>query len=152
MGVTKRQQKLAVSLAIVGAIAAPFVFGTWKLRPMSKVWVPLTAEEKASVAAYLKETKDCQLLRDRVDALQLQKLDPQARTGALLRNNDFLEEGDCHLKLDRLNSSGQFETRLDPWKYLAFNAAAIAASFSIIYSLALLLPALARRYWRWLNT
>jgi hypothetical protein len=37
-------------------------------------------------------------------------------------------------------------------KYLAINAVAATAGFVIIYGLTFLLPALARRYWRWLNT
>jgi hypothetical protein len=36
--------------------------------------------------------------------------------------------------------------------YLAINAVAATAGFVIIYGLTFLLPALARRYWRWLNT
>ena len=36
--------------------------------------------------------------------------------------------------------------------YLAVNALVAAAGFVIIYGLTFLLPALARRYWRWLNT
>jgi len=37
-------------------------------------------------------------------------------------------------------------------KYLGINATAAAVGFVIIYCLTFLLPALARRYWRWLKT
>ena len=36
--------------------------------------------------------------------------------------------------------------------YLLMNAAVAVASFGIIFGLTYLLPAVARRYWRWLNT
>jgi hypothetical protein len=57
------------SLAVVAAIATPFVFGTWKMRPMSNALVAMTPEEKASVKTYLTETNDCQLLSARVARL-----------------------------------------------------------------------------------
>ena len=150
-----KQRKIAISLGIVGAIAAPFILGTSKMRPTWKNWAPITAEEKTSVAEYLKETNNCQVLSDRVARLlaRLRKLhaDPALITSELLRNNNFLEETDCHLKLDKLNQGGQFEARSDPLKYLAFNAASVAGGFGIIYGLTFLLPALAGRYWHWLN-
>jgi hypothetical protein len=150
-----KQRKLAISLGIVGAIAAPFILGTSKMRPTWETWVPMTAEENASIAEYLKETNNCQVLSDRVARLvaRLRELNADAAqiTDALLRNSDSLEETDCHLKLDKLNKGGQFETRFDPVRYLAFNAASVAGGFGIIYGLTFLLPALARRYWDWLN-
>jgi hypothetical protein len=45
-GGRRRQWKIALSLAIVGALAAPFVFRTYKARPTYSVWVPLSAREK----------------------------------------------------------------------------------------------------------
>ena len=48
----------ALSLAVVGALAAPFTFGTYKARPVSSVWVPLTAHDKEQRANYL-DTNDC---------------------------------------------------------------------------------------------
>ena len=53
-----RQWKIALSLAVVGALAAPFAFGTYKARPVSAVWVPLTAHDKEQRANYL-DTNDC---------------------------------------------------------------------------------------------
>jgi hypothetical protein len=46
-----RQWKIALSLAVVGALAAPFAFGTYKARPTYSVRVPLTAQEKEAAAA-----------------------------------------------------------------------------------------------------
>jgi hypothetical protein len=36
--------------------------------------------------------------------------------------------------------------------YLALNAAVAIVAFVLIFGLTYLLPALVRRYWRWLNT
>jgi hypothetical protein len=114
-----KQRKIAISLAIVGAIAAAFIFGTSKMRPTSENWVPITAEENASIAAYLKETNNCQVLSDRVARsvarLKELKTDPAQMTALLLKNNDFLLEGACHLKLNR---GGQYEERLNRSTYL----------------------------------
>ena len=37
-------------------------------------------------------------------------------------------------------------------KYLALNLATALAGFVVVFGLAYLLPAIARGYWRWLNT
>jgi hypothetical protein len=105
----------------------------------------MTPEEKTSVKTYLKETNDYQVLSDRV--ARLGKLEKDA----LLRNNDFLEEIDCHMKRDELNKGGPFERHPDLLKYITFNAASAAGGFGLIYGLAFLLPALVRRYGKWLN-
>jgi hypothetical protein len=61
-----RRWKVALSLAVVGALVAPFVFRTYKVRPPSvQTWVPMTEEVKAGVIAYMKETNNCQDLVDR---------------------------------------------------------------------------------------
>jgi hypothetical protein len=49
-----RQWKIALSLAIVGALAAPFLFRTYKARPIHSVWVPLTAREKKTSQSLFK--------------------------------------------------------------------------------------------------
>jgi len=46
---------------------------------------------------------------------------------------------------------GEFKER-SLSEYLALNAAAVAIGFAGVFGLSYLLPALARRYWRWLNT
>jgi flagellar biosynthesis/type III secretory pathway M-ring protein FliF/YscJ len=55
---TWKQRKIAVSLAVIGAIAAPLVFHTYQERPMTHALVPMTANEKATIAARLKETNN----------------------------------------------------------------------------------------------
>ncbi len=146
-----KQRKVAISLAIVGAVEAPFVFGSYNERPMTHALVPMTAEERATIAARLKETNNCETIRDRI-VQQLRdsgKLEPHAITDALLKNNDNLL---CYSQKARLERGGDFEDYPDTLKYLAINAGTAGSAFVVIYGLAFLLPALARRYWRWLNT
>jgi hypothetical protein len=146
-----KQRNIAISLAVVGAIAAPFVFHTYKERPITHRLSPLTAEEKAAIAARLKETNDCGTIMDRVKQ-QLHdagNLEPRWITGAILRNNDYLS---CTWQHFRLEQGGDFEDYPDTLKYLSINAATAGSAFVVVYGLTFLLPALARRYWRWLST
>jgi hypothetical protein len=51
--------KVAISLAAVGALGAPFVLGTWKARPIKGVWVPLTEEQRQQIESHLKARDYC---------------------------------------------------------------------------------------------
>jgi hypothetical protein len=65
-----RQWKIAFSLAIVGALAAPFVLGTYNARPSYSVWVPLTARERENLAVSLQNSdKYCQRTKSIMDAV-----------------------------------------------------------------------------------
>src|ERR1700730_968200 len=59
-GGRRRQWKIALSRAIVGALAAPFLFRTCKARPTYSVWVPLTAREKENLVVSLQNSNYCQ--------------------------------------------------------------------------------------------
>jgi hypothetical protein len=48
-----RQRKIAISLAVIGAIAAPFVFRTYKMDPVLWRVVPFTTEGKEKAAAWV---------------------------------------------------------------------------------------------------
>jgi hypothetical protein len=149
-----KQRKITISLAVVGAIAAPFVFDTYSEWPMTYGLVPLTAQEKTTIAAELKETNNCQTYHDRSEQFMrgAKGLPPDKVTEMFLRNNDFLREGSCKEGQRRLEAGGDFKEHPDTLKYLAINAATAGSAFVVIYGLAYLLPAIARRYWRWLNT
>jgi hypothetical protein len=54
-----RQWKIALSLAIIGAIAAPLVCHTYKARPQTSGFEPLTGTRKEEVAAYLARFNNC---------------------------------------------------------------------------------------------
>jgi hypothetical protein len=143
-----KQRKIAISLAVVGAIAAPFVFHTNKARPIAHGWVPLTAEEKAAIAGKLKETNNCQTYDDQLNEALRDVVDPHKRTEIILRNGG----GSCQWDRGRLEAGGDFGNYPDTLKYLAINAATAGSAFAVIFGLTYLLPALARRYWQWLKT
>jgi hypothetical protein len=126
-----KQRKIAISLAIVGAIAAPFVLKTYKEEPYGEVWVPLTIEDKYSFTSRLNETNNCQTIE-------------------VYRDKDLL--GGCRFIQKALEQNGAYYSAPSIPLYLALNAAVAAVAFVVMFGLTYLLPALARRYWRWLNT
>ena len=125
-----RQWKIAISLAIVGVVAAPFVFGTWKVRPRSEVLVPLTAEEKERITAYMERTENCEKGIER------------SRLARFM----------CEQDQEDLQRGAKSQSYLSVPKYLAINIAAALIASVGIYGLVFLVPALVRRYWKWLNT
>jgi hypothetical protein len=161
-----KQQKIAISLGIVAALAAPFVLRTYKMEPTSLVLVPLTAREKERIAGYLKETNNCQTLTDRKE--EQNKLIP--KPPEFIRTDEELaaeknrieklaaysaaveQEGHCLTDQLYFQRGGIYAQHPDYFKYMLFNSAAVITGFVIIFALTFLLPALARRYWRWLNT
>jgi hypothetical protein len=133
-----RQWKIALSVAIVGAAVAPFVLGSYKLSVEREyVVAPLTAEEKEQIAAKLKKNNYCQEQRDRL-----------AQSHDI---NDTMPVVACDLEVKTLERGETLHSYSRMAKYLAINAAVVIASFAVIFGLTYLLPALARRYWKWLN-
>jgi hypothetical protein len=63
-----KQWKVAISLAILGAIAAPFVTHTVRMRPTTETWIPLTQDEKERISAEMSETSNCRTLSEQFDA------------------------------------------------------------------------------------
>ena len=146
-----KQRKIAISLAVVGAISAPFVFETYNEWPTTYGLVPLTAEEKATIAAELKETNNCQTYEDRLNEA-LRDVEPNKVTEMLLRNDDYARKYLCQEGQRRLKAGGDYKEYPDTLKYLGINAATAGSAFAVIFGLTYLLPALARRYWQWLKT
>ena len=133
-----RQWKIALSLALVGAVAAPFILGSYKLDLKREyVTAPLTAEEKQQIAAKLKRNNYCQEQRDRL-----------AQSHDF---NDTLPVITCESDIKTLERGEMLHSYSRMPAYLAINTAVVIASFAFIFGLAYLLPALARRYWKWLN-
>jgi hypothetical protein len=122
-----KQWKIATSLAIIGALAAPFAFRTYNAPwPQAETWVPLGELNRYFYAAQHTENCGDNPWPDRLE---------QCR-----RYQKALEEG------------GTYEQQPSLLLYLAKNAAAAFAGFVLIFGLTFLLPALIRRYWKWLNT
>jgi hypothetical protein len=129
------QRKIAISLAVVGAIAAPFVFQTFKENPYGKVWFPLTAEDRDRFTARLKQTNNCQTLEESIDEDM----------------HERLIEG-CRFVQKALEQKGAYYNAPSTPLYVALNAAVAAVALVVIFGLTYLLSALARRYWQWLKT
>lgn len=71
-----RQWKVALSIAVVAAAAAPFVAQTYKDRPQISGFEPLTAEKKTEISAYLTTLNDCQ----EFETIPMNKLPREADT------------------------------------------------------------------------
>jgi hypothetical protein len=148
-----RQWKIALSLAVVGALAAPFAFGTYEAQPTYSVWVPLTAQEKENLANFLR-TDDCKFL-GKADQI-LCSIFP----GAEIQKEPIRRE---------LERGARETSHADLPKYWMMNVGIAAATAAGLFSLTFLIPMLirgiaflipmlirgvaflARRYWRWLN-
>ena len=119
-----RRWKIAIPVAVVAAIAAPFVFGTWRMSTTSETWVPLTADQKAKLEIYMQNTENCRTF--------------EAASG----DKDF-----CDMELEKLRAGGEYQyLYLSTPKYFALNFAVALGAFIAVFSLTLLLPGLSRRY------
>ena len=115
-----RRWKIAIPVA---AIAAPFVFGTWKMPTTSETWVPLTADQKAKLDIYMQNTENCRTFE------------------AAFGEKDF-----CDMELEKLRAGGEYQyLYLSTPKYFALNFAVALGAFIAVFSLTFLLPGLSRR-------
>jgi hypothetical protein len=136
-----RRWKVALSLALLGAVAMPFVWGTWQKRYTVVRLVPLSAEQKIDIADYLKEKDYCRDMERRL------REEPWGKTLGLAK-----EVNACQEKAGELQRGGNYHEFPSPRDFLIFNALAAIAGFMLVFSLTMLLPPLARRYWKWLKT
>ena len=130
----RRQRKIVLSFAVVVALAAPFLFGTYKARPTYSVWVPLTAQEKENLSARYHGGSYC------------------------LENSSSVDRIVCRMLEEEYEQGGRYEYSPNLQKYLAINAGVATATFISVFVLAFLIPMLARgsafivrRYWQWLD-
>jgi hypothetical protein len=137
-----RQWKIALSLAVVGALAAPFAFGTYKARPtyLVTVSVPLTAQEKERLAIELRSLDN--------DDCKIRVVEPAGLICIRDADKAELESG----------TRKEYSDHADLPKYWAMNVGVAAATAVSLFGLTYLIPMLirgvvflVRRYWRWLN-
>src|SRR5580693_4446141 len=122
-----KQRKIAISLAVVAAIAAPFVSRAYKAQPVSKTWVPLTAEAKANIAAAL---GNCPTAEDHLNKLRELGVKPSFE--------DISPVVLCDMERGELRDGGEYKTQLSAPKYLALNTAAAVAGFVLVFGLTFL--------------
>jgi hypothetical protein len=150
----RRLRKIALSLAIVGALAAPFGFRTYEARPMYKA--PSTAQEKKEFA----DTQDYCRENDRKNESALKRKNEMALLGIQENSRDVVGMGDviCSIRMGEFDPSGDYKYHFDRLEYLALNIGAAIAAFIVVFGLVFLIPMLVggfafliRRYWKWLN-
>jgi hypothetical protein len=120
-----KRWKLALSLAVVTAIAVPALAGTWRLAPAK--WVEFTAAQKKRVEDYMEKTKYCTVLPD-------------------------ADEAFCWIMRNRLGEDGIWypPERVTP-TYLAKNFFTIGGTFVLTFALVMLVPTVGRHYLAWLR-
>jgi hypothetical protein len=138
-----KQRKVAISLAVAVALAAPFMSHAYRANPTADSWEPLTGEDKDRIINELRETNDCRQTADRKAAIS--PSDPASLKAVVA---DVV----CRADLEALQTGGQTFQRFSPVKFLAINVAVAVAAFVLIFGLSYSLPALVRCCRRWLNT
>jgi hypothetical protein len=135
-----RPSKTAVGLAIMVAMTAPFAAGTSEPRANAQGWVALTAEQRAEIAAKLESSKNCRYFETQVEARDV--------LGLKVDSKDIDDAMQCHRDQDALRDGGEMRPGFSLPRYLAVNAAVAIASALGVLGLAMMVPALFRRYAR----
>jgi len=143
-----KQWKVALFLAILGAIAAPFVTHTVKMRPTTQTWIPLTQDEKERISAEMSKTSNCRTLSEQFDAKKSTGIKPSVEDFMDVISRDSI----CRDQLKSLELGGYMESHPSMAKYAAFNLASALAGFGIVFGVAMVIPFLIQRYWRRLNS
>ena len=150
----RRWRKIALSLAVVAALAGPFAFRTYEARPVYRA--PLTAQEKeqfANAQEYCRQN-------DRNNEIALKRRNQMALLGLEEDPNSVVGMGDivCSMGMGEFDPSGSYKYHFDLLEYFALNIGAAIVAFIGVYGLAFLIPMLVggfavliRRYWKWLN-
>jgi hypothetical protein len=128
--------KAAPGLAVIGAIAAPFAFGTWQPRTNAQNWIALTPELRASILARLESSKNCRYFETQVEARDVLGLKVDA--------SDILDAIQCHREQDALRDGGEMQATFSLPLYLAINGAVALAGACGVFGLAMALLALPR--------
>jgi hypothetical protein len=130
--------KIAISLAVLGAIAAPFITRTVKMEPTTESWVALTQDEKERISAEMSKTSNCRTLSEQFDA--------KKSMGAKPSVDDFMDaisqESICRDQLQSLELGGHAESHPSILKYAALNLASALAGFGIVFGVAIVILSL----------
>ncbi len=118
-----KQWKVALSLAILAAIAAPFVTHTVRMRPTTETWIPLTQDEKERISAELSKTSNCRTLSEQFDAKKSMSNKPSVEDFMDVISRDSI----CRDQLKSLELGGYVESHPSILKYAAFNLASALA-------------------------
>ena len=131
------QRNVALLLAVVAAVAAPFLFGTSQPRANAQRWIALTPELRASILAKLDNSKNCRYFETQVEARDV--------LGLNVDSKDIDDAMQCHREQDMLRDGGEAQPYFSLPRYLAINAAVALAGSLGILGLAAAAGALTRR-------
>ncbi|MBI3699020.1 MAG: hypothetical protein HY242_01060 [Afipia sp.] len=133
---SRRTRKIALSVAVLTALAAPFVTKIYKTHPTYGIWTPLNAEEQRELTAYLNKNDWCRTYN----------------------SASFAAKYFCESEKQRLLDQGNYQYYFDNAKYFGAIVSVMGGIFVITYFFILLGTAvfrvavnLFRRYWSWLN-
>jgi hypothetical protein len=150
----KRHRKIALSLGVIGALAAPILSGTYRAPYTYSVFVPLTPQGRESATALI-QSEECRRNERITEQLKGVERGPGYRE---LIMNHFVRDYDCSAARKNLELNGIREEYPDSLKNLAVNIGVSAMAFSCVFALVFLIPLLVnafvvliRRYWNWLS-
>ena len=135
-----RPSKTALGLAVAAALTAPFLAGTSEPRANAQEWIALSSAQRAEIAAKLESSKNCRYFETQVEARDV--------LGLKVDSKDIDEAIQCHREQDALRDGGELRAYVSLPRYLAINSGIALASALAVLGLAMMMPALLRRY-RW---
>ena len=133
-----KQWKVAISLAILGAIAAPFVTHTVRMNPTTETWIPLTQDEKERISTEMSKTSNCRTLSEQFDAKKNMGVKPSVEDFMNVISQDSI----CRDQLKSLELGGHAEAHQSILKYAALNLASALAGFGIVFGVAIVILSL----------
>jgi hypothetical protein len=132
-----KHRNIALLLAVVAAMASPFLFGTWQPRANAEQWIALTPELRASLVAKLESSKNCRYFETQVEARDV--------LGLKVDSDDIRDAVQCHREQDALRDGGEVQAYFSLLRYLAVNiGVALVGAFGT-FGLAMAVPVLVRR-------
>ena len=137
-----KQWKVALSLAILGAVTAPFVTHTVRMHPTTETWIPITQDEKERISAEMSKTSNCRTLSEQFDAKKNMGIKPSVEDFMDVTSRDSI----CREQLKSLELGGYAESHPSLFKYVVFNLASVLAGFVIVFGVAMAIQRYGRRH------
>jgi hypothetical protein len=131
-----KRWKVALSLAVIAAIAVPALAGTWQLDPGK--WVALTKSDKDDIYEELRLINCADLRVDPGDKF------PTKSDLCVVHQIELAK---------RLGNGGYWSPPPErfTWEHVVKNLRVAASAFGLTFMLVMVLPVIARRYWQWLR-
>ena len=132
-----KHRNIALLLAVVAAMASPFLFGTWQPRANAQQWIALTPELRAGIVAKLESSKNCRYFETQVEARDV--------LGLKVDSNDIRDAVQCHREQDALRDGGEAQAYFSLPRYLAVNSGVALVGAFGTFGLVMAVPVLVRR-------